>query len=222
MLRVPLDQGFDQGRFTNAGWTNDSDNLWGRILGETIDLRYMESLLFYLSCRLGRSMQPFGDGEYLMRSHSLFLEATGIRKGECFGIAICMSIRPSGATMDSLQRNSYRLCASSSLLSFGEADSVGPPFSPSIFGENDAFASQLCILESAQAAQVDLPISKKINILNAPSAGVPEIRFCRSRKLEQRMCVICYTCVVSACVMKIRSHGRGPKWKSTGYSRLYD
>lgn len=94
-----------------------------------------------------------------MRSHSLFLEATGIRKGECFWIAICMSIRPLGATMDSLPGNSYRLCASSSLLSSGEADSVGPPFCPSIFRENEAFGSQVCILESAQAAQVDLLIS---------------------------------------------------------------
>ena len=92
-----------------------------------------------------------------MRSHSLFLEATGIRKGECFGIAICMSIRPLRATMDSPQRHSYRLCASSSLLSSGEADSVGPPFSPSICREYDPFASQLCIPESTQAAQVDLP-----------------------------------------------------------------
>ena len=151
MLCVPLDQGFDQRRFPDAGRTNDSDNLWRRILGEAIDLRYMESLLFYLSCQLGRLLEIFGVGEYLMRSHSLFLEATRIRKGECFWIAICMFIRPLGATMDSMQKNSYRLCAFSSLLSSGEADSVVPPFCPSIFRENEAFAGQSCILKSAQA-----------------------------------------------------------------------
>lgn len=51
MLCVPLDQGFDQRRFPDAGRTNYSDDLWGRILGEAIDLRYMESLLFDLSCQ---------------------------------------------------------------------------------------------------------------------------------------------------------------------------
>lgn len=83
--------------------------------------------------------------------------------------------------------------------------------------------TKLLQANSASSNLLKLPnltsLSPKINILNA---GVPENKFCRSRKLEQRMCVIRYTCVVSACVIKIHSYGRGPKWKSTGDSRLYD
>lgn len=119
----------------------------------------MESFLVYLRCQSGGFCRPFGMWSTSCDRTACFLRRPGFAKANAFGLR---SACPSGhgATIGSLQRNSYPPCASSSLLSSDEADSVDPPFCPLLFQEKEAFASYLCILATAQSGRVDLSISK--------------------------------------------------------------
>jgi hypothetical protein len=87
LLRVPLDEGFDECGLSYSRRTDNRNDDWWRFFGQSVDEGDMQSLFFDLDNAKSDIVESHSNLDtYILRSSSLLVESPWIRDSKCFDI----------------------------------------------------------------------------------------------------------------------------------------